>query len=189
MINLGSLIVGMMGFLFSNYSYGYNCLVGASAAAKLSESCIASAVAYEPNFSLFSNSAEKARWILLPENTQMNTSNPDYWEFPEGTVLWKEFAFNGRKIETRQLEKISNATGPLAWRASVYIGMKIKPMQISAPMVKLGRSGRFTSGNFTKTTIRSPVLARAFPAIKAPKIWLLVFHFCNYLEIKNQGFG
>jgi mono/diheme cytochrome c family protein len=59
--------------------------------------------AYSPQYPLWSDGATKARWIYLPPGTAIDTSNPGDWTFPVGTRFWKEFRFNGRKVETRFL--------------------------------------------------------------------------------------
>lgn len=82
-------------------------------------------IPYELNSSLFSNYAEKLRFIVLPENSQMNYHPTQPFELPKGTVLIKHFYYpldfsnpgKGRKlIETRLL--IHEATG---WNALPYI--------------------------------------------------------------------
>lgn len=59
--------------------------------------------AYEPRFALWSDGATKRRWIRLPPGARIDTSNPDAWQFPVGTRLWKEFALDGKRLETRLL--------------------------------------------------------------------------------------
>jgi hypothetical protein len=61
--------------------------------------------AYAPAFPLWSDGAEKARYIALPPGTQIDTSNMDQWQFPVGTKLWKQFSLNGQLVETRYLWK------------------------------------------------------------------------------------
>lgn len=61
--------------------------------------------AYTPQFQLWSDGAEKQRWILLPGAEQVDTSNMDEWRFPEGTKVWKQFSVGGARLETRLLEK------------------------------------------------------------------------------------
>src|SRR5690242_13451668 len=58
---------------------------------------------FTPQYSLWSDGASKQRWIYLPPGTRIDASNPDAWEFPRGTKLWKEFR-HGRAIETRYIE-------------------------------------------------------------------------------------
>lgn len=65
-------------------------------------------VEYAPRWQLWSDDAAKRRWIYLPPGSQIDTSDMDYWQFPVGTKIWKEFVRGGQKIETRLLEK----TGP-----------------------------------------------------------------------------
>ena len=58
-------------------------------------------MAYAPRYELWSDGAEKQRWLLLPAGTQIDTSDMDAWQFPVGTKLWKEFARDGKRLETR----------------------------------------------------------------------------------------
>lgn len=76
---------------------------------------------YVPRYPLYSYGSQKRRWLYLPPNAQINNANPDAWIFPKGTVLWKLFSLNGRKVETRMLEKMGDGSGFANWRASVYM--------------------------------------------------------------------
>lgn len=60
---------------------------------------------FSPQYPLWTDGAIKRRWIFLPPGSHIDVSNPDEWEFPVGTKLWKEFGFGGRKVETRLLWK------------------------------------------------------------------------------------
>jgi hypothetical protein len=62
---------------------------------------------FSPQYPLWTDGASKSRWIHLPPGTTIDVSDIDAWKFPVGTKLWKEFAWNGRKVETR-----------LIWRAT-----------------------------------------------------------------------
>jgi hypothetical protein len=75
--------------------------------------------AYEPAFALWSDGAQKRRWLSLPEGARIDSSDPDDWSFPTGTKFWKEFSFAGRRIETRLLVK----TGPADrdWAGGAYV--------------------------------------------------------------------
>jgi hypothetical protein len=75
--------------------------------------------AYEPAYPLWSDGAEKRRWISLPEGALIDTSDPDDWSFPTGTKLWKEFSLAGRRIETRLLVKLGPADGD--WVGAAYV--------------------------------------------------------------------
>jgi hypothetical protein len=58
---------------------------------------------FSPQYPLWSDGATKRRWVRLPEGSQINVADLSNWELPVGTKFWKEFAFNGRKVETRLL--------------------------------------------------------------------------------------
>src|SRR4051812_16610876 len=70
-----------------------------------SEELAADVVPYTPQFPLWSDGAAKQRWIWLPPGTQIDTTDMDEWQFPDGTKLWKQFSVAGVKVETRLLEK------------------------------------------------------------------------------------
>ena len=61
---------------------------------------------YRVHTELWSDGAEKARYLLLPEGTRIDTTDPEHWVFPIGTLAFKEFRVGGRLIETRMLQKI-----------------------------------------------------------------------------------
>jgi hypothetical protein len=61
--------------------------------------------AFAPGTGLFSDGADKSRYIFLPPGTRIDTSNFDEWSFPVGTKLWKEFRLGGQRVETRFLWK------------------------------------------------------------------------------------
>lgn len=71
--------------------------------------------AYTPQFPLWADTAAKRRWFYLPPGTQIDTSDMDHWQFPEGTKFWKEFTRDGVRVETRLVQKIGPGTGPLDW--------------------------------------------------------------------------
>lgn len=66
----------------------------------------ANAHSYVPQYALWSDDATKKRWIYLPPGTQIDTSNMNFWKFPVGTKLWKEFTRDGVRVETRFMLKI-----------------------------------------------------------------------------------
>lgn len=70
---------------------------------------------WAPQYPLWSDGAAKRRWIRLPEGASIDASDPDAWQFPIGTRLWKEFAF-GRPVETRMIERLPDGT----WRFLAY---------------------------------------------------------------------
>ena len=60
---------------------------------------------YTPAFPLWSDGAEKRRWMGLPEDTKIDATSNSEWRFPVGTKFFKEFSVDGRRIETRLFEK------------------------------------------------------------------------------------
>lgn len=72
---------------------------------------------FAPQYPLWTDGAAKARWIRLPANTTIDASDPDAWRFPVGTTIWKEFAWNGRRVETRFMRLEPNGT----WTFATYV--------------------------------------------------------------------
>lgn len=66
---------------------------------------------FSPQYPLWSDGTKKQRWVYLPPGTTVDASNPDEWEFPVGTRLWKEFSLE-RRIETRMIERLADGS----WR-------------------------------------------------------------------------
>ncbi len=89
-------------------------------------------LAYTPQFALWSDGAEKRRWMLLPNAEQIDTGNMDEWLFPEGTKLWKEFSVGGVRVETRLLEKRGPNDGD--WRSLAYVWRPDDADAIAAPL-------------------------------------------------------
>jgi hypothetical protein len=69
---------------------------------------------FAPQYQLWSDGADKRRWIHLPPGTAIAASGAE-WSFPVGTRLWKQFSVGGRRIETRVIER--DASG---WRFSAF---------------------------------------------------------------------
>lgn len=61
---------------------------------------------FAPAYPLWSDGAEKTRWISLPAGTTIDTTAPAEWSFPIGTKAWKEFRRGGRRVETRLFYKV-----------------------------------------------------------------------------------
>jgi len=58
-------------------------------------------VAYGVRSALWSDGAEKDRWMALPDGTTITVGADGDFDFPNGTVLVKTFTVGGKKIETR----------------------------------------------------------------------------------------
>jgi hypothetical protein len=88
-------------------------------------------LAYTPRSELWSDTAAKRRWILLPAGTQIDTSDMDYWQFPIGTKIWKEFERDGTRVETRLIQKV----GPMSddWFFAPYIWNAAQDSAVATP--------------------------------------------------------
>jgi hypothetical protein len=71
---------------------------------------------FSPQYPLWSDGATKHRWIKLPPGTSIDAAQPDAWDFPRGTKLWKEFSLGGR-VETRYIERGIDGI----WRYASYV--------------------------------------------------------------------
>jgi len=85
--------------------------------AKSSKQTVSQAHAYKPGVVLWSDGAEKQRYLALPEGSTIDTSSWDEWKFPVGTKAFKEFRFDGKLVETRMLWKQAEAN----WIMATYI--------------------------------------------------------------------
>lgn len=56
---------------------------------------------FEPAYVLWSDGAEKARYVQLPDGCPIETSDMDHWVLPVGAKLWKDFVVDGKLLETR----------------------------------------------------------------------------------------
>ncbi|MEH6345765.1 MAG: hypothetical protein V7785_11810 [Bermanella sp.] len=84
---------------------------------------------FTPNYQLWSDGANKSRWIYLPKGKQIDSSDPDQWVFPVGTQFFKEFRKSIEiapgikqeiKVETRHLMKTQVGSGADAWSMVTY---------------------------------------------------------------------
>jgi cytochrome c556 len=70
---------------------------------------------FVPTYALWSDGADKKRWVYMPPGSKIQTDangrGMEFWVYPKGFKLWKEFSRDGKVIETRLLQKLSdNAT-------------------------------------------------------------------------------
>jgi hypothetical protein len=66
---------------------------------------------FEPEHKLWSDAADKRRWVVLPAGAKIDTRDMDHWQFPIGTRFWKEFSRDGRPLETRLIQRTGPAPG------------------------------------------------------------------------------
>jgi hypothetical protein len=76
---------------------------------------------FKPGFELWSDGAQKSRWIFLPAGKKIDVSDMNEWKFPVGTKIWKEFRldFGGtmKKVETRLIAKLADGS----WDMQTYV--------------------------------------------------------------------
>jgi hypothetical protein len=81
---------------------------------------------FEPRYKLWSDGAEKRRWVRLPAHERIDTSDMEHWLLPVGTQFFKEFrAPDGTLLETRLIEHVADTgddaldywMGAFLWRA------------------------------------------------------------------------
>jgi hypothetical protein len=80
---------------------------------------------FAPAHVLWSDGADKDRYLRLPEGTRIDTSDMDHWRLPVGAQLFKSFSVGGMVIETRLIERIAATgdrdddfwVGAFVWRA------------------------------------------------------------------------
>jgi uncharacterized repeat protein (TIGR03806 family) len=103
-------------------------------------------IPYMVNSPLWSDGAVKQRWMVLPDNTQIQFSDTREWTFPAGTVFVKNFSLPVddtdssilRRLETRILVRDTNGTvygASYKWRpdysdADVVEAGTTEPIQI-----------------------------------------------------------
>jgi uncharacterized repeat protein (TIGR03806 family) len=83
---------------------------------------VARAIPYEVNSPLWSDGADKARAFVLPAGQKIHVdATTGRWTFPVGTVMIKNFMFDGKLVETRLFMSIDDATWigyGYAWNAA-----------------------------------------------------------------------
>ena len=84
---------------------------------------------FSPQYPLWSDGAIKNRWVFVPSGATIDARDDSSWEFPVGTRFWKEFTFDGRKVETRMLWKATASR----WIAVSYIWNDVQTDALLAP--------------------------------------------------------
>ena len=86
---------------------------------------------FTPAVPLWSDASDKKRWIYLPPGQRIDNSDQNNWTFPIGTKFFKEFAFDGKRIETRFYLK----TRDDRWRRTTYEWNEDETEALRAPGV------------------------------------------------------
>jgi hypothetical protein len=86
---------------------------------------------FRPAYELWSDGADKQRWVHLPAGAVIDSSDMDFWQYPAGTKLWKQFTRDGVRVETRLLYK----TGPdrFDWFMMPYVWNEAQTEALAAP--------------------------------------------------------
>ncbi|MCC6900807.1 MAG: hypothetical protein IT377_17645 [Polyangiaceae bacterium] len=79
-------------------------------------------------FPLWSDGAEKQRYLALPAGSTIDTTVIDVWTFPVGTKAWKSFTRDGKRLETRLLWK-----RPEGWLMVAYAWNEAGTEAIATP--------------------------------------------------------
>ena len=82
-------------------------------------------IPYELNSSLFSDYAHKARFLLLPNGAKVNFQTKDVLDFPEGSILIKNFYYYNNEQQPNQGRRILETRllihGKDGWKAYPYV--------------------------------------------------------------------
>jgi len=76
-----------------------------------------SVIPYDINALLWSDFADKGRFMAIPDGTTINVDSQGRFDFPVGSVVGKNFRLNGQLIETRLL---LHHQQPHGWRGYSY---------------------------------------------------------------------
>ena len=93
-------------------------------------------LAYEPGLQFWSDGLTKTRYLRLPPGTRIDTTDPDGWIFPIGTSFWKELSWQGRRIETRLMQKVTDQAWyfmAFAWNADGSDAIAVRDGQRNVP--------------------------------------------------------
>ena len=99
-------------------------------------------IAFTPRWPLWSDGADKVRWVYIPECSPIDSSDADNWELPVGSRLWKEFSVDGQRVETRLMERLGPR--PQDWAYASYLwdqdGTQARKVGIEGQTQALGTS-------------------------------------------------
>lgn len=102
-------------------------------------------LAFSPQYPLWSDGTAKQRWIRLPQGKVIDATDPDAWDFPVGTRLFKTFAY-GRPVETRVIERRADGSwdyGVYVWKSDGSDALLAPPRGIPALPVEAAPAGRY----------------------------------------------
>jgi hypothetical protein len=79
---------------------------------------------FTPKYPLYTDGMDKRRWIFIPGNKKIDATDVDNWNFPVGTILFKEFSTAGLILETRVLFKFKSGLSIRNWKWATYMWNK-----------------------------------------------------------------
>ena len=77
-------------------------------------------VGFEPRFPLWSDGAQKSRFVYLPSCPKIDNADPDHWSLPVGARFWKHFEVDGVILETRFFHRFGNGPDDFYFGAFVW---------------------------------------------------------------------
>lgn len=110
---------------------------------------------FAPQYPLWTDGASKSRWIRLPAGARIDARDPDAWRFPAGTTVWKQFAWNGRKVETRMIRIGSDGR----WTFASYLWNDEQTDAVLAPEGGVARAYEIAPGRWHAVPGRNDCLA------------------------------
>jgi hypothetical protein len=138
---------------------------------------------FSPQYPLWSDGAQKSRWMRLPEGTTIDARSIDRWDFPAGTRFWKEFSFGGRKAETRFLRK----NGDGSWTFASYAWNEDQTDAILAPEDGLPDLAEIAPGKRHSIPAISDCRACHVPSEGAPRTEILGFSALQLSTDRDPG--
>lgn len=142
---------------------------------------------FAPQFPLWTDGAEKHRWVYLPPGSRIDTSQRDHWNFPVGTIFWKEFSLDGKRLETRVIKKIKDTRephgeqAPINWIFGAYVWNETETEAHLAEWEVLGARG-------TNHTVPSPEKCYSCHGLDGAK-QVSSNEFVAYRDFRPLGFA
>jgi len=86
---------------------------------------------FRPQYELWSDGADKTRWAYIPECSTIDTTDMNDWRFPVGTRFFKEFQVDGKRIETRMIERIGPGPRDFAYASYLWNDTETQATRVS----------------------------------------------------------
>lgn len=96
-------------------------------------------VPYGVNMELWSDGAQKRRFLAIPDGTVLHATPEGHLDIPKGGVAVKEFAIDGKRIETRLLRHHPDDT----WSGSTY---EWNDAQTDATLLETAKEKKLANG-------------------------------------------